>query len=165
DRRDPGARERRCRAGGRDPMTAGAAGRAAAPARAVATTLLIAAQLAVWVAIVFFYRDQEWLGDALLPRSLRRPRPVLSPLVHPYHLGVNLAILWLFGSSLERSIGTVRFLALYLGAAWFAGLMHWAVTIAAQADIDLDAAGAALGAVGSSGAVAGVLGAYAVRPA
>ncbi len=133
--------------------------------RAVATGLLVTAQVLVWLAVVFFYREEAWLAYALVPQDFSALRLLVSPFihVHPYHLGLNLAVLWLFGSNLERAIGTPRFFALYLGAAWFVGLMHWGVTHAAQMDLEVDAAGAAIGAVGSSGALAGVLGVYAVR--
>jgi membrane associated rhomboid family serine protease len=146
------------------------AGRSTAPApdtqrHAMATGALVAAQVLVWIVIVFCYREQEWLQYALVPEYFSLPRLLISPFVHvdPYHLGFNLAVLWLFGSGLERAIGSIRFLAIYLAAAWFAGLMHWAVTVAAQMDMNPDAAGAAAGAVGSSGAIAGILGAYSVR--
>lgn len=132
--------------------------------RAVATATLIALQVAVWLVVVFRFRNDQWLDYALVPRDFNLQRLLVSPFlhVHPFHLGINLAVLWLFGSGLERAIGTPRFVALYLGAGWFAGLMHWAVTTAAQLDLHLPAAHAA-GAIGSSGAVAGVLGAYVVR--
>jgi membrane associated rhomboid family serine protease len=135
------------------------------PPRALVTGALIIAQLAVWLVVVFCYRDNEWLEYALVPRAFGLPRLLVSPFVHlhPFHLGFNLLVLWVFGSSLERAIGPVRFLAIYLGAGWFVGLMHWAVTTAAQTDLDLEPTQAAIGAIGSSGAVAGVLGACCVR--
>lgn len=135
------------------------------PPHALATGFLIVTQIAVWLVIVFCYRDNQWMEFALLPRSFGFSRLLVSPFVHvhPIHLGINLLLLWLFGSGLERAIGAPRLLVIYLGAAWFAGLMHWAVTTATLTDLDLDAAQAAIGAIGSSGAVAGVLGAYCVR--
>jgi membrane associated rhomboid family serine protease len=68
------------------------------------------------------------------------------------HLGLNMLFLWIFGSRLERSIGPWRLLGLYvLGAA------ATSVTLIALAP-DLPIA-----TIGSSGAVAAVIGACVVR--
>lgn len=129
---------------------------------ALATGLLIASQLLTWVVMLRYYPNGEWSEHALLPGALDLRRLLVAPFVHvnPYHLGVNVAILWLFGSGLERAIGAARFLLLYLLAAWFAGLMYWGVTVVAGAPLEQ---GSAAGAMGASGGIAGVLGAYSVR--
>jgi membrane associated rhomboid family serine protease len=87
---------------------------------------------------------------------------LVSPFIHldAPHLGINLLLLWLAGTALERVVGTPRFLTLYLCAAWFSALMQWAVPTALQTGYDPSTAHAA---IGSSGAVAGVLGALLVR--
>jgi membrane associated rhomboid family serine protease len=67
------------------------------------------------------------------------------------HLAGNMLFLWVFGNNVEDSMGRGRFIGFYL----LAGL----VAVYAQALLDLEATGPTIGA---SGAVAGVLGAYAL---
>jgi membrane associated rhomboid family serine protease len=67
------------------------------------------------------------------------------------HLGGNMLFLWVFGNNIEDSMGRLKFLAFYLAA----GL----VAVYSQAAIDPDAT---IPTIGASGAVAGVLGAYAL---
>jgi membrane associated rhomboid family serine protease len=66
-------------------------------------------------------------------------------------LAVNGLFLWLFGKSVEDALGRARFLALYL-LAGIAGFYFGAL---------LDS-GATIPEVGASGAIAGLMGAYAV---
>ncbi|MBT5200954.1 MAG: rhomboid family intramembrane serine protease [Thaumarchaeota archaeon] len=65
------------------------------------------------------------------------------------HLGGNLLFLWIFGDNIELKFGKVKFLLIYLGWGVGAGLAH----------ILLDPA-SSIPAVGASGAISGVLGAY-----
>jgi membrane associated rhomboid family serine protease len=65
------------------------------------------------------------------------------------HLIGNLVFLFVFGMALERTVGTVRFGLIYAAAAVAAGFTQ----------AYLGASGSAV--VGASGAIAGVLGAYA----
>ncbi len=67
------------------------------------------------------------------------------------HIGGNMLFLWIFGNNVEDSMGRLRFLLFYL----LAGL----VAVYAQSALDPTSTGPTIGA---SGAVAGVLGAYAV---
>jgi membrane associated rhomboid family serine protease len=67
------------------------------------------------------------------------------------HLGGNMLFLWVFGNNIEDSMGKVRFVAFYL----LGGL----VAVLAQTGIDPDAA---IPTIGASGAVAAVLGGYAL---
>jgi membrane associated rhomboid family serine protease len=70
------------------------------------------------------------------------------------HLGCNMAFLAFFGTVVEREIGALRFLVLFLAAGILGGLMHIAV-----------APGATEPLVGASGAVFGVVAVAAVlRP-
>jgi membrane associated rhomboid family serine protease len=131
-------------------------------ARPYATYALIAAQMAVWVVAQRFLLPQnvwtEFANDPTAPTWLGL---LISPFVHleAVHLGVNLLALWLFGTNLERACGSMRFLLLYLGSAWFASLMHWAAATSFHLYADL----ASNAALGSSGAIAGVLAASTVR--
>ena len=67
------------------------------------------------------------------------------------HIAGNMLFLWIFGNNVEDSMGRVRFIVFYL----VAGL----VAIAAQTVVDPNAA---IPTLGASGAVAGVLGGYAL---
>ncbi len=67
------------------------------------------------------------------------------------HLIVNMWTLWLFGGPLEARLGTARFLGLYLVCGAFASLAHLAFNL-----------GSTVPALGASGAVAGVLGGFAL---
>ena len=67
------------------------------------------------------------------------------------HIGFNMLFLWIFGNNVEDSMGRVKYLLFYL----LAGI----AAVYAQAGIDT---GSTIPTIGASGAVAGVLGAYAV---
>ena len=67
------------------------------------------------------------------------------------HLGGNMLFLWIFGDNIELKFGRLKYLAIYLGWGIAAGLVH----IAGDT-------GSAIPAVGASGAVSGILGAYLV---
>lgn len=67
------------------------------------------------------------------------------------HIIFNLWTLWIFGRAMEQRLGSVRFLLFYAGAGVAAGLVHVAFNPGSQIPV-----------VGASGAVAGVIAAYAV---
>jgi membrane associated rhomboid family serine protease len=67
------------------------------------------------------------------------------------HLGGNMLFLWIFGNNIEDSMGPLRFLAFYL--------LGGVAAVAAQTVVDPSAA---VPTIGASGAVAAVLGAYAL---
>jgi rhomboid family protein len=67
------------------------------------------------------------------------------------HIAGNMLFLWVFGNNIEDSVGRVIFIPFYL----FAGI----VAVYAQAFLDTSAT---VPTVGASGAVSGVLGAYAL---
>jgi membrane associated rhomboid family serine protease len=67
------------------------------------------------------------------------------------HLAGNMLFLWIFGNNIEDSMGKVRFAVFYL--------LGGVAAIAAQVAIDADAA---IPTVGASGAIAAVLGGYAL---
>ncbi len=67
------------------------------------------------------------------------------------HLAGNMLFLWIFGNNIEDSMGRLRFVAFYLGG----GL----VALAAQTVVD---SSSTVPTVGASGAVAAVLGGYAL---
>jgi membrane associated rhomboid family serine protease len=65
------------------------------------------------------------------------------------HLISNMWTLWLFGKAVEDRMGRMRFLLFYLLTGVAAGLTHWSTNVDST-----------MPAVGASGAIAGVLGAY-----
>ena len=67
------------------------------------------------------------------------------------HLGGNMLFLWIFGNNIEDSMGRLRFVAFYL--------LGGIVALLAQVLIDT---GSTVPTVGASGAIAAVLGGYAV---
>ncbi|HEY6564175.1 MAG TPA: rhomboid family intramembrane serine protease, partial [Pirellulaceae bacterium] len=69
------------------------------------------------------------------------------------HLLGNMWFLWLFGNNIEDRLGHTKYLLLYLLGGVFATAVHWAMSPAAAMVQPL---------IGASGAVAVVLGAYAV---
>lgn len=98
--------------------------------------------------------------DVMHFRSLAEPAPVpplltllTSMFLHGglFHLLGNMLYLWIFGDNVEDRLGHVRFLLFYLACGLAAGLTQV-----------LFQAGSQVPMIGASGAIAGVLGAYAV---
>jgi len=65
------------------------------------------------------------------------------------HLGGNMLFLWIFGDNIELKFGRAKFLGVYLLWGMVAGLAHVAVDPTSS-----------IPAVGASGAISGILGAY-----
>ena len=65
------------------------------------------------------------------------------------HLGGNMLFLWIFGDNIELKFGRAKFLGIYLAWGIVAGLAHIAIDPTSS-----------IPAVGASGAISGVLGAY-----
>jgi len=65
------------------------------------------------------------------------------------HLGGNMLFLWIFGDNIELKFGRVKYLGIYLAWGIIAGLAH--IVIEPTSTVP---------AVGASGAISGVLGAY-----
>ena len=68
------------------------------------------------------------------------------------HLGGNMLFLFIFGNNIEEQLGRVKYLIFYLACGVLAGLAQW--FFSPQSNIP---------ALGASGAIAGVLGAYILR--
>lgn len=92
-----------------------------------------------------------------IPRNLEMPvwwlTLITSMFIHAgfLHLAGNMLFLWVFGNNIEDSMGRPRFIAFYL----LAGI----AAVYGQALLDTEST---LPTIGASGAVAGVLGAYAL---
>lgn len=67
------------------------------------------------------------------------------------HLLGNMWFLWIFGNNVEDRLGRLLFLLVYLGGGIVASACHWAMTPTPDVPV-----------IGASGAVATVLGAYAI---
>lgn len=68
------------------------------------------------------------------------------------HLGGNMLFLWVFGNNVEDRLGHLKFLVFYLLCGTLAALAQWFFSV--QSTVP---------ALGASGAIAGVLGAYILR--
>ena len=69
-----------------------------------------------------------------------------------FHLGGNMLYLWIFGNNIEDELGHFRFLVFYLLCGLIASLTHAALSPYSRVPM-----------IGASGAISGVLGAYALR--
>jgi len=72
-----------------------------------------------------------------------------------WHLAINMFVLWSFGTVLERLWGTRKFVIFYLVAAVVASVCHCVVSTVLMGNSDIPA-------LGASGAVSGLLLAYAL---
>ena len=68
------------------------------------------------------------------------------------HLAGNMLFLWVFGNNIEEQLGRFKYLIFYLTCGALAGLAQW--FFSTQSNVP---------ALGASGAIAGVLGAYILR--
>src|SRR5712691_5414609 len=100
--------------------------------------------------IVSFVPARFWVAP-FYPVNLIRI--LMSMFLHGgwLHLGGNMLFLWIFGDNIEDRLGHLTYLAFYLICGIVANL--------AQVEVDPTSV---VPAVGASGAIAGVLGAYAV---
>lgn len=94
---------------------------------------------------VRYFEPGNWVADA---RAI-----LLSMFLHGgwAHLLGNMLYLWIFGDNIEDHIGRRGYVAFYLFCGWFATMAHAYTN-----------AGSSIPAVGASGAISGVLGAYLV---
>lgn len=106
----------------------------------------------------FDQRIVDWgvIPDALThPGDSSQPASWLTPLTAMFmhggvlHLGVSMLFLWIFGCTIEDSMGRARFLAFYVAG----GLAPAALLTAMAPDSQV-------ATIGSTGAVAAVLGGY-----
>lgn len=124
-----------------------------------ATILIIAANVVVtlWARHDFEGTVQDY---GMMPANLRLGRFIAASFVHDgfVHLAINMLLLYLFGSAMEKAMGKLEFALFYIGACLSSSLLHVAIVYAA-----LPPEYATRSVVGASGAVAGVMGLYAVR--
>ena len=104
--------------------------------------------------------DTVPIDYGLVPGQLSLSRLFTSNFLHdgPVHLTLNMLLLYVFGRDVERVLGKLKYLFFYLGACLAGAIIHTLVVFAA-----LPPYYALLPVIGASGAVAGVVGLYAVR--
>ena len=137
--------------------------------RPVVTVLLIVINLACWLLIQGAGADPERLqasvyGFGTIPCDLTHRCELSAPglgwgqlltsmFMHGgwQHILGNMLFLWVFGNNIEDSMGHVRFALFYLICGIAAGLAHVFLSPGSQVP-----------AVGASGAISGVMGAYVV---
>lgn len=97
--------------------------------------------------------DSDLSGAEQFPNKPVRIAMLFSMFMHGswMHLGGNMLFLWIFGNNIEDHLGPVRYLLFYLAGGIAATIAH--IAIAPDSIIPV---------VGASGAVAAVMGAYAV---
>ena len=130
------------------------------------TLALIAANVMVHLVIVFAgpaTRSTILQEAAMIPArvsgaiQLHGLPPLLTLVTSQFlhggwlHLGGNMLFLWIFGNNVEDEMGGVRFLGFYTLCGIIAGLVH----LATQSTSTVPT-------IGASGAISGVMGAYAV---
>jgi membrane associated rhomboid family serine protease len=99
---------------------------------------------------VAFVPRYFWIPGALVPNAIRI---FISMFLHGglLHIGSNMLYLWIFGDNIEDRLGHFRYALFYLLCGFGATLTHAFFN-----------AGSNVPAIGASGAIAGVLGAYLV---
>ncbi|MEM3578959.1 MAG: rhomboid family intramembrane serine protease [Candidatus Bathyarchaeia archaeon] len=133
--------------------------------RPVATLALIIANIAVYA--VSSYQNfltevsDYWVSaGGFVPSLIAMPaqlyRIFSSMFLHAdfFHILFNMYFLYLFGRAVEEALGKWRFLALYLVSGVAASIFHTAFSFLGGASAYV------IPAIGASGAISGVLGAY-----
>ncbi|MGD2066818.1 MAG: rhomboid family intramembrane serine protease [Candidatus Bathyarchaeota archaeon] len=101
--------------------------------------------------------NQLILKYGLVPEQVLRGENLLSLVTSMFlhadiiHIGMNMFFLLVSGDSVERELGNIRFMVLYLAFGIIAGLFHAYLTTAT-----------AIPTIGASGAIFGVLAAFAI---
>jgi membrane associated rhomboid family serine protease len=136
---------------------------------ALTSQVLIAINVAVWIAILVTNRNSGRLVDLLALRPSSTFQGVVFQQVHSvaqgdywqlvtsmfthvalWHIGFNMLVLWVLGPQLELAVGRIRYLAIYLisGLAGSAAVMWLSVPYVQT--------------LGASGAIFGLMGALLV---
>ncbi|MGC8861792.1 MAG: rhomboid family intramembrane serine protease [Armatimonadota bacterium] len=107
------------------------------------------------------YYETYVLVYGLVPDQFRVGRLLSSTFIHDgyAHLALNMSMLYVFGREVERVMGRLEYVMFYIGACFAASLLHVVIALYAM----MPAYYASRAMVGASGAVAGVMGIYAVR--
>lgn len=113
----------------------------------------IAALFSEYALVPARYTSSEWAKAHGVSRYDLSPF-LTSMFLHGgvLHILFNLWTLWVFGPALEDRMGPARYAVLYVGAGLAAGITHLVFNFSS-----------AVPTIGASGAIAGVIGAYARR--
>ncbi len=133
--------------------------------RPVATLAIIIVNIAVYAITsyekVFLEVSHYWVSaggfvPALTPMPTQWYRFFSSMFLHAdfFHILFNMYFLYIFGKAVEEALGRCRFLALYMFSGIVASLFHTAFSFLGEATAYV------IPAIGASGAISGVLGAY-----
>jgi membrane associated rhomboid family serine protease len=129
------------------------------------TLLIIALNISFFILGLLSSRDSQYLVYAYgaIPKDILsfqsdQPIPVVltlftSMFMHGglLHIGGNMLYFWIFGNNIEERLGHLRFIFFYLFCGVFAAYAH-----------ALSAPHSEMPMIGASGAISGVLGAYAL---
>ena len=123
------------------------------------TYALIAMNVAVFLWLLPLDRESVIQTFGLIPYHPTMRTILTSMFIHadPMHLAWNMLFLWLFGPNVEDALGRLEYSIFYLGSGIAASLLHVLVATSytpMAADIPM---------VGASGAIAGILGVFAIR--
>jgi membrane associated rhomboid family serine protease len=123
------------------------------------TYALIAANIAAFLWMLPLDRSVAISSLGLVPAHASLRDIISSMFVHAnvFHLGWNMLFLWLFGPNVEDALGRLEYTILYLGSGIAAALLHLFV-VAQFAPVASN-----IPVVGASGAIAGILGVFAIR--
>ncbi|MCX6343761.1 MAG: rhomboid family intramembrane serine protease [Armatimonadetes bacterium] len=114
--------------------------------------------------IITIIASRDFEGSALdyglMPANVDVGRVISASFLHDgyIHLSINMLLLYFFGRSMEWAMGRLELVLFYVGACLASAIMYVAIIHAA-----LPPYYATRVVVGASGAVAGVMGLYAVR--
>lgn len=123
------------------------------------TCTLIAVNVVVFLLMLPLNRSVVISTTGFVPAHATFADIISSMFVHAsiYHLGWNMLFLWLFGPSVEDALGRVAYTLVYIVSGIAAALLHMFVVNG------LVPAAGLLPVVGASGAIAGILGIFAIR--
>jgi membrane associated rhomboid family serine protease len=115
----------------------------------------LAVHVGVYYAIPELVRTDLFYRYGCVPCDFHWWMPLTCSLLHGgwLHILGNLYFFWIYGRRCEQYLGTVRFLLLYLAGAWVSVGVHALIAPDFYRDVP---------AVGASGAIAAVLGAFLV---
>ena len=124
----------------------------------VVTYALIAANVLMFLWLLPLDRRLVIETFGLVPAHPSIRNMILSLFVHAgfLHLLWNMLFLWLFGPNVEDALGRIEYAIFYLGSGIAAGLLHAVMEYGSPA-------GANIPVIGASGAIAGILGIFAIR--
>jgi len=133
--------------------------------RPVATLAIIVINIAVYAITshekIFLEVSDYWVSaggfvPALTPMPTQWYRIFSSMFLHAdfFHILFNMYFLYIFGRAVEEALGRWRFLALYMVSGIVASIFHTAFSFLGGATAYV------IPAIGASGAISGVLGAY-----